>query len=109
MESRGRDSGEGNGVHRSRRTVDYLHPARRHPIGRAFGRRRAPCVMAAIEGVEIQLLETRTDERGFFRELLRAPDAFRAHDFGQLSHSLMHTGVVKAWHVHRQQTDWWYV
>src|SRR5947209_7067345 len=29
--------------------------------------------------------------------------------FGQWSHSLMYPGVTKAWHIHRRQTDWWYV
>jgi dTDP-4-dehydrorhamnose 3,5-epimerase len=62
-----------------------------------------------IEGVVIKELVTHPDERGFFRELIRANDDFFAEGFGQWSHSLMHQGVAKAWHVHRRQTDWWYV
>lgn len=49
------------------------------------------------------------DERGFFEEMIRVTDAFFAEGFGQVSHSFMHRGVVKAWHVHKRQIDWWYV
>jgi dTDP-4-dehydrorhamnose 3,5-epimerase len=62
-----------------------------------------------IEGVEIKQLTTHPDERGYFREILRATDSILAEGFAQLSHSLMHCGVVKAWHVHPTQIDWWYV
>lgn len=62
-----------------------------------------------IDGVVYKDLVTHTDERGFFREILRNDDDFVAAGFGQLSHSLVHEGVVKAWHAHRQQTQWNYV
>jgi dTDP-4-dehydrorhamnose 3,5-epimerase len=61
-----------------------------------------------IEGVEIKQLVTHADERGFFREIIRETDGFFTH-FGQWSHSLMYPGAAKAWHIHQQQTDWWYV
>ena len=64
---------------------------------------------AIIEGVVAKELKTHTDERGFFRELIRVTDDFFSEGFGQWSHSLMFDGVVKAWHLHRIQTDWWYV
>ncbi|MDQ6919266.1 MAG: dTDP-4-dehydrorhamnose 3,5-epimerase family protein [Candidatus Dormibacteraeota bacterium] len=60
-----------------------------------------------IEGVEIKELATNSDERGFFREIIRETDGFFGH-FGQWSHSLMYPGTAKAWHHHREQTDWWY-
>jgi dTDP-4-dehydrorhamnose 3,5-epimerase len=60
-----------------------------------------------IEGVEIKRLVTHGDERGFFREVIRETDAFFGR-FGQLSHALMYPGSAKAWHIHQQQTDWWY-
>ena len=60
-----------------------------------------------IEGVEIKKLVTHTDERGFFREVIRETDEFFG-DFGQWSHSLMYPGTGKAWHIHKKQTDWWY-
>ena len=62
-----------------------------------------------IEGVVAKELKTYSDERGFFRELIRVTDDFFAEGFGQWSHSLMFDGVIKAWHLHRIQTDWWYV
>lgn len=62
-----------------------------------------------IEGVLIKNLERHNDERGFFEELVRKTDDFFSEGFGQLSHSYMHKGVVKAWHYHITQTDWWYV
>jgi dTDP-4-dehydrorhamnose 3,5-epimerase len=62
-----------------------------------------------IEGVIIQELVTHADERGFFREIIRVTDDFFKEGFGQWSHSLMYQGVVKAWHVHQRQIDWWYV
>lgn len=62
-----------------------------------------------IEGVEFKDLVTHVDERGFFRELIRAGDGFFQPGFGQLSHSLVHTGIAKAWHLHREQTQWTYV
>ena len=62
-----------------------------------------------IEGVLLKDLVTHTDERGFFREIIRVTDDFFSEGFGQWSHSLMYAGVVKAWHIHKKQVDWWYV
>lgn len=62
-----------------------------------------------IEGVIFKELITNCDERGFFREIIRVSDDFFDEGFGQWSHSLMFDGVIKAWHFHHVQTDWWYV
>lgn len=62
-----------------------------------------------ISGVAFKDLVTHSDERGFFREVLRVSDDCFGPGFGQLSHSLVHAGVVKAWHAHRHQTQWNYV
>jgi len=62
-----------------------------------------------IHGVAFKDLVTHADERGFFREIIRVSDDFFAAGFGQLSHSLVYTGVIKAWHAHRRQTQWNYV
>jgi len=62
-----------------------------------------------IEGISKKKLATHTDDRGFFREIIRETDEFFIEGFGQLSHSLMFDNVIKAWHFHYIQTDWWYV
>jgi dTDP-4-dehydrorhamnose 3,5-epimerase len=62
-----------------------------------------------IDGVVLKELETFNDDRGFFRELIRTTDDSFLEGFGQWSHSLMFDGVIKAWHFHRVQTDWWYI
>jgi len=62
-----------------------------------------------IDGVLVKDLVTHADERGFFREVIRATDALFDGEFGQLSHSLVYPGVVKAWHGHRFQSQWTYV
>ena len=62
-----------------------------------------------INGVFIKKLITHIDERGFFREIIRVTDDFFKEGFGQWSVSQMYQGVIKAWHIHRKQVDWWYV
>lgn len=62
-----------------------------------------------IDGIVLKALVTHYDDRGFFREIIRVTDDFFAEGFGQWSHSMMYTGVAKAWHVHQLQIDWWYV
>ena len=65
-------------------------------------------VMDLINGVEIKKLVTHADERGFFREIILTTDEFFSAGFGQLSHSLVYSGVVKAWHAHKVQSQWTY-
>ena len=62
-----------------------------------------------IDGVAFKELDTHRDERGFFREIIRVTDDFFEEGFGQWSQSLMYPGIIKAWHIHKKQTDWWYV
>lgn len=62
-----------------------------------------------IQGVVIKDLKTFSDDRGFFRELIRSTDGFFKEGFGQCSHAVIYTDVAKAWHVHKIQIDWWYV
>lgn len=62
-----------------------------------------------INGVVVKELQRYPDERGFFEEIIRVTDDFFSEGFGQVSHSSMHAGVVKAWHIHKTQIDWWYV
>lgn len=62
-----------------------------------------------IQGVTIKPLVTHKDERGYFRELIRVTDPMFEAGFGQWSCSRMHQEVIKAWHIHKIQWDWWYV
>jgi dTDP-4-dehydrorhamnose 3,5-epimerase len=59
-----------------------------------------------IEGVEIKELTVFIDERGLFSEIIRGSDDFFRNRFAQLSYSMSFTGVAKAWHLHKKQTDW---
>jgi dTDP-4-dehydrorhamnose 3,5-epimerase len=63
----------------------------------------------SIDGVVIKKLTTYADERGFFREIIRNTDDFFKDGFGQISHSLVYSGIIKAWHMHQYQTQWNYV
>ena len=62
-----------------------------------------------IDGVIIRPLKTHGDERGFFREIFRFSEEFDDVPVGQMSHSLVKTGVVKGWHGHTEQAQWNYV
>jgi dTDP-4-dehydrorhamnose 3,5-epimerase len=70
---------------------------------------QAPLRMGTIDGVVLQTLTRYPDDRGYFEELIRVDDPWFTEGFGQLSHSKMYPGVIKAWHIHKTQIDWWYV
>ncbi|NUQ36886.1 MAG: dTDP-4-dehydrorhamnose 3,5-epimerase family protein [Caldilineales bacterium] len=61
-----------------------------------------------IHDVIIKELVTHADPRGFFREIIRVTDPFFGEGFGQWSHARNFQGVIKAWHLHTHQTDWWH-
>jgi len=71
--------------------------------------RRAELRIGTIDGVVVHPLMRYPDDRGYFEELIRIDDPWFGEGFGQLSHSKMYPGVVKAWHIHKTQIDWWYV
>ena len=62
-----------------------------------------------IEGVYVAELITHSDERGFFREIVRFSNPAFSRCFEQLSHSMVFSGIVKAWHGHKKQHQWTYV
>jgi dTDP-4-dehydrorhamnose 3,5-epimerase len=62
-----------------------------------------------INGVKIVELKTHEDDRGFFREIFRFSEQFKGVPVGQLSHSRVNEGVIKAWHGHVYQSQWNYV
>ena len=61
-----------------------------------------------INGVKIKKLTTHTDDRGYFREVLRDDDNLLTK-FGQTSFTKTYPGVIKAFHWHKKQDDLWYV
>lgn len=61
-----------------------------------------------IEGVAIKPLRVNADERGSLMEILRADDEIFAR-FGQVYTSMSYPGVIRAWHYHRLQDDFFAV
>lgn len=61
-----------------------------------------------IEGVQIKQLKRNADERGFLMEMIRSTDEFFTK-FGQCYVSLNYPGVVRAWHYHKRQEDYFVV
>ena len=68
---------------------------------------------ASIGGVEILDLKRFVDDGGSFLELGRftagAHAALRGFEAKQVNYSEMDPGVIKAFHLHRRQTDVWFV
>lgn len=57
-----------------------------------------------IEGVVVRQLNLIADERGWLMEILRTDwDVFEK--FGQVYITAAYPNVVKAWHMHKKQTD----
>jgi len=57
-----------------------------------------------IDGVKIKQLRVIPDQRGRLMEILRADDDLFVK-FGQVYMTTTYPGVVKAWHLHKKQTD----
>jgi dTDP-4-dehydrorhamnose 3,5-epimerase len=57
-----------------------------------------------IDGVRIKALKRVLDDRGYLLEVLRDDDAIFQR-FGQAYVSACFAGIIKAWHMHRIQTD----
>ncbi len=66
-----------------------------------------------IEGVEVVDLKRFVDDGGSFLELGRLSKglhtAFPGFEVRQINYSEMEPGAIKAFHVHRRQTDVWFV
>lgn len=57
-----------------------------------------------IDGVAVKKLRCVADERGWLMEILRSDwDCFQK--FGQVYVTVAYPRVVKAWHMHKKQTD----
>ena len=57
-----------------------------------------------IDGVSVKELRLIPDERGYLMEMLRSDDEI-FQEFGQVYLSVAYPGVVKGWHYHKVQTD----
>ena len=57
-----------------------------------------------IEGLKVKNLQVHPDERGRLMEILRSDEDLFIR-FGQVYITTTLPGVVKAWHLHRKQTD----
>ena len=57
-----------------------------------------------IEGVKIKKLKVIPDERGRLMEIFRSDDKI-FEKFGQVYMTTVKSGIVKAWHYHKIQTD----
>ena len=66
-----------------------------------------------IEGVEVVELRRHNDEGGAMTELGRLRkgrlDGLDGFEVAQVNYSTLEPGVIKAFHLHRRQTDVWYV
>ena len=58
-----------------------------------------------IEGVENKKLKILTDERGWLMEILRSDDKI-FQKFGQVYITAAKKDIVKAWHYHKNQDDY---
>ena len=61
-----------------------------------------------IEGVKIKQLQRHADERGCLTEILRRDDEIFA-EFGQIYATVNYPQVVRAWHYHKKQDDFFAV
>jgi dTDP-4-dehydrorhamnose 3,5-epimerase len=61
-----------------------------------------------IDGVKIKKLITHADDRGYFREVLRVDEDIMSN-IRQTSVTMTYPGVIKAFHWHEKQDDFWYV
>ncbi|MHB9035114.1 MAG: dTDP-4-dehydrorhamnose 3,5-epimerase family protein [Armatimonadota bacterium] len=61
-----------------------------------------------IEGIIVKQLKRHADERGYLMEMLRE-DWPEFGGFVQTYISMNYPGVIRAWHYHKKQDDYWVV
>jgi dTDP-4-dehydrorhamnose 3,5-epimerase len=61
-----------------------------------------------IEGAQLKPLKVWADDRGYFCETVREDDPYFTH-FGQSAITMSYPGVIKAFHWHENQDDYWVV
>lgn len=71
---------------------------------------REPGDPGLIDGVVVEAGRVYPDDRGFFMEVMRMGQGPAAHfpaESTQISMALSYPGTIKAFHIHRNQTDLW--
>ncbi|MDX2179591.1 MAG: dTDP-4-dehydrorhamnose 3,5-epimerase family protein [Bryobacteraceae bacterium] len=71
---------------------------------------RTPDSPDLIEGVRVASYPIWPDDRGYFLEIARLGEGLAAHfdpATTQVSAALSYPGTIKAFHIHRRQTDFW--
>ncbi|WP_440915355.1 dTDP-4-dehydrorhamnose 3,5-epimerase family protein [Candidatus Pelagibacter sp.] len=64
--------------------------------------------MSKIQGVIFKNIKSHKDDRGFFREIFK-DNKLISKKFKQISHSFIKKNIIKAWHLHRKQSQWNYL
>ena len=62
-----------------------------------------------IKDVIIKKIISHNDKRGFFREIFKTKKKSKNIILKQISHSFIKKNVIKAWHLHRKQSQWNYL
>src|SRR5689334_22088642 len=87
--------------------IDLTDAAKRAMVLQDYGR------PPEIEGVQLVDLKRFTDDGGSFMELARldrgVAAALPGFECRQVNYSELDPGVIKAFHIHRRQTDVWFV
>ena len=65
--------------------------------------------MANIDGVSIKPIKKHCDDRGFICEVYRDDEDYMPGGCKQTTFTTTHPGVVKAFHWHKVQWDYWFV
>ncbi len=87
--------------------VQIVTPECERGIGKVILNAQSPDL---IEGVLINPVSLWPDDRGYFLEVARLGSGMTAEfplNSTQVSAALSYPGTIKAFHVHRQQTDCW--
>jgi dTDP-4-dehydrorhamnose 3,5-epimerase len=65
--------------------------------------------MGNIDGVRIKTIKKFCDDRGFICEVFRDDEDYMPKPCLQTSFTVTYPGVVKAFHWHKEQWDYWFV
>lgn len=86
---------------------DYVSLANPKGIGDVILK---PDSASLIDGVKVQPYALYPDDRGYFLEVARLGHGLAGHfpaGSTQVSAALSYPGTIKAFHIHRRQTDFW--